>query len=98
MTADQNTETAAISAPDIEKALLAFLAGHISTAVETDQDLFGTGLVTSMFAMQLVVHLEEAYDIAIVGPELNIDNFRTVQRMTDLVLRLRAQEDVTQGG
>ncbi|MDQ0936687.1 acyl carrier protein [Streptomyces turgidiscabies] len=98
MTADQNIETAAISAPDIEKALLAFLAGHISTTVELDQDLFGTGLVTSMFAMQLVVHLEEAYDIAIVGPELNIYNFRTVQRMTELVLRLRAQEGVTQGG
>lgn len=98
MTADQNTETAAISAPDIEKALLAFLAGHITATVELDQDLFGTGLVTSMFAMQLVVHLEEAYDIAIVGPELNIDNFRTVRRMTDLVLRLRAHESVTQGG
>jgi len=48
--------------------------------------------------MELVVHLEETYDIAIVGPELNIDNFRTVQRMTELVLRLRAHEGVTQGG
>jgi methoxymalonate biosynthesis acyl carrier protein len=43
-----------------------------------------------MFAMQLVVHLEESYDIAIIGPELKLDNFRTVQAMTDLVLRLRA--------
>ena len=35
-----------------------------------------------MFAMQLVVHLEESYDIAIIGPELKLDNFRTVQAMT----------------
>jgi methoxymalonate biosynthesis acyl carrier protein len=57
--------------------------------VAPDQDLFKSGLVSSMFAMQLVVHLEEAYDIAIVGPELKLDNFRTVQAMTNLVLRLR---------
>jgi methoxymalonate biosynthesis acyl carrier protein len=35
------------------------------------------------------VHLEEDYDIAIIGPELKLDNFRTVQAMTGLVLRLR---------
>jgi methoxymalonate biosynthesis acyl carrier protein len=57
--------------------------------VAPDQDLFGSGLVSSMFAMQLVVHLEEAYDIAVIGPELKLDNFRTVQAMTRLVLRLR---------
>jgi methoxymalonate biosynthesis acyl carrier protein len=39
--------------------------------------------------MQLVVHLEESYDIAIIGPELKLDNFRTARAMTDLVLRLR---------
>jgi methoxymalonate biosynthesis acyl carrier protein len=46
-----------------------------------------------MFAMQLVVHLESAYDIAIIGPELKLDNFRTVRAMADLVLRLRAGSD-----
>jgi methoxymalonate biosynthesis acyl carrier protein len=96
MTADQNTETGAIGAPDIEKALLTFLEGRIKTSVAPDQDLFGSGLVTSMFAMELVVHLEEAYDIAIVGPELKLDNFRTVQRMTELVLRLREADGVVQ--
>jgi methoxymalonate biosynthesis acyl carrier protein len=46
-----------------------------------------------MFAMHLVVHLEESYDIAIVGPELKLDNFRTVQAMAQLVLRLRDAGD-----
>jgi methoxymalonate biosynthesis acyl carrier protein len=35
------------------------------------------------------VHLEETYDIAIVGPELKLDNFRSVQAMARLVMRLR---------
>ncbi|QKG19182.1 acyl carrier protein [Actinomadura verrucosospora] len=93
MTAEQAAEAAPISARAVEEALLAFLAERIKTAVAVDQDLFGSGLVSSMFAMQLVVHLEEAYDIAIIGPELKLDNFRTVQAMTALVLRLSAARD-----
>lgn len=73
----------------IEESLLAFLSDAIKTEVTADADLFGSGLVSSMFAMQLVVHLEEAYDISIVGPELKLDNFRTVGDMANLVLRLR---------
>jgi methoxymalonate biosynthesis acyl carrier protein len=86
MTAEQ--AVAPVTAETIEDALLSFLAERVKTLVTPDQDLFSSGLVSSMFAMQLVVHLEEAYDIAIIGPELKLDNFRTVQAMTGLVLRL----------
>jgi methoxymalonate biosynthesis acyl carrier protein len=86
----------AISEPTadaIERALLGYLSERVKASVAPDQDLFGSGLVSSMFAMQLVVHLEETYDIAIVGPELKLDNFRTVQAMTRLVLLLREGAD-----
>jgi methoxymalonate biosynthesis acyl carrier protein len=94
------TEQAATpaAATEIETGLLAFLADRIKSEVTLDQDLFSSGLVSSMFAMQLVVHLEEAYDIAIIGPELKLDNFRTVQAMTSLVLRLRAAADADGNG
>ncbi|MFF7756249.1 acyl carrier protein [Streptomyces sp. NPDC007971] len=85
-------ETSPLTAESLEKELLDFLAERIKSTVEVDQDLFASGLVSSMFAMQLVVHLEEAYDIAIVGGDLKLDNFRTVQTMTGLVLRLRDAE------
>jgi methoxymalonate biosynthesis acyl carrier protein len=80
---------APLTTESVEDALLGFLAERIKTKVAADQDLFKSGLVSSMFAMQLVVHLEESYDIAIIGPDLKLDNFRTVQAMTGLVLRLR---------
>jgi methoxymalonate biosynthesis acyl carrier protein len=86
MTAEQTISPVTEAA--VEEALLGFLAERVKAPVEPDQDLFGSGLVSSMFAMQLVVHLEETYDIAIIGPELTLDNFRTVQAMTALVLRL----------
>jgi methoxymalonate biosynthesis acyl carrier protein len=90
MTTDQASESAPATPEAIEDALQSFLSGRIKTEVALDQDLFKSGLVSSMFAMELVVHLEESYDIAIIGPELKLDNFRTIQAMTALVLRLRA--------
>jgi methoxymalonate biosynthesis acyl carrier protein len=98
MTAEQTSAVAPVTADSIEQTLLSFLTERIKTSVAPDHDLFSSGLVSSMFAMQLVVFLEETYDIAIVGPELKLDNFRTVQAMTGLVLRLRdgsgpAQDD-----
>jgi methoxymalonate biosynthesis acyl carrier protein len=98
MTAEQDVAVApltveSIPVGSIESALVEFLAGTVKSDVAPDQDLFASGLVSSMFAMQLVVHLESAYDIAIIGPELKLDNFRTVQAMADLVLRLRASAD-----
>jgi methoxymalonate biosynthesis acyl carrier protein len=87
MTADQ--WTAPVTTEAIQEELQGFLARQVKTSVEVDRDLFKSGLVSSMFAMQLVVHLEESYDIAIIGPELKLDNFRTVQAMAQLVLRLR---------
>jgi methoxymalonate biosynthesis acyl carrier protein len=44
--------------------------------------------------MQLVVHLESTYDIAIIGSELKLDNFRTAKVMAALVLRL-SEDGVT---
>ncbi|MER6401093.1 MULTISPECIES: acyl carrier protein [unclassified Kitasatospora] len=78
-----------LTAETLQKEILGFLAERIKTDVELDQDLFASGVVSSMFAMQLVVHLEDAYDIAIVGGDLKLDNFRTVGGMAGLVLRLR---------
>jgi methoxymalonate biosynthesis acyl carrier protein len=84
--------TEPLTTESIEAALKTFLTDKIGADVDSDQDLFGSGLVSSMFAMQLVVELESTYDIAIIGPELKLDNFRTVRAMTDLVLRLRAAD------
>ncbi|GAA3584691.1 hypothetical protein GCM10022222_81680 [Amycolatopsis ultiminotia] len=77
----------------VEAQLLAFLTERIKAPVEPADDLFRAGLVSSMFAMQLVVHLEDTYDIEIVGPELTLDHFRSVEAMTALVLRLSGKND-----
>ncbi|MFF2024206.1 acyl carrier protein [Streptomyces sp. NPDC058171] len=77
------------NAHDLEKELLEFLAERTKTAWDADTDLFGDGGLSSLFAMQLVVHLEKTYAIAVRGADLRLDNFRTVRRMAELVDRLR---------
>lgn len=73
---------------EIKKGLQGFLAERTKTTVGTDADLFASGLVNSMFAMELVVHLEQNYGVAVQGPDLRMANFKTIDAMTALVLRL----------
>ena len=85
---DQTAATSPLTAEAIENALTGYLSEKTKTEIKPDDDVFASGLVSSMFAMQLVVHLESTYDVAIVGPELKLDNFRTARVMAELVQRL----------
>ncbi|GAB7030140.1 acyl carrier protein [Streptomyces sp. NPDC021749] len=84
------TEGAAVAPADHDVAaeLLEFLTAKTRTNWEADQDIFAVGGMSSLFAMQLVVHLEKTYAITISGADLMLDNFRTVDAMVRLVRRL----------
>lgn len=78
----------------ISERISRFLLERTKTAWDPDTDIFDSGTVSSLFATELVVFLEESFDIEIVGRDLRLDNFRTVRVMTALVERLRqAAED-----
>jgi methoxymalonate biosynthesis acyl carrier protein len=73
----------------VQAELLEFINKRTGIQLQVDTDLFNRGLISSMFAMELVVHVEETFGIDVEGPDLAIDNFRTVQSMIELVRRLR---------
>jgi methoxymalonate biosynthesis acyl carrier protein len=73
----------------IQTNVTEFVEKQTKQPVTTDLDLFGSGLVSSLFALQLVLHVETEFGVAVHGGELKLDNFRTVDGITDLVLRLR---------
>lgn len=75
---------------EISDSLTRHLESRLKTTVAPDTDLFAAGLVTSMFAMELVVHLEQSYGVLIEGQDLKLANFRTVDAMTALVHRLNS--------
>ncbi len=55
--------------------------------LKDDDDIFSLGFVTSMFALQLVNFLEREFNIALENEDLEIDNFRSVNVLTNLVQR-----------
>ncbi|QWF84527.1 acyl carrier protein [Amycolatopsis sp. CA-230715] len=73
----------------IQRDLLAFLEERTKLQWAPDVDLFESRELSSMFAMELVVFLEQRFGVEIVGSDLNLANFRTVLLMVDLVRRLR---------
>jgi len=83
--------TERVQTPEAIRAnLTEFVEQQTKQPVTADLDLFGSGFVSSLFALQLVVQVETAFGVAVEGPDLKLDNFRTIETITDLVLRLTA--------
>jgi len=86
---EMTTKDKTLTAEAIADEILHFVEAKIKNSVWKDQDLFESGLVSSLFAMELISYLEKSYSVAIDGPDLRLDNFRSVETMTGLVLRLK---------
>ncbi|MFG2004656.1 acyl carrier protein [Spirillospora sp. NPDC048911] len=80
--------TTASSVAEIEQRIGAFLETKTKTTWEPEVDLFASGVVSSLFAMELVVFVEGTFGITVEGADLAIDNFRTLRSMSSLVTRL----------
>ncbi|TFI53954.1 acyl carrier protein [Mastigocladus laminosus UU774] len=55
--------------------------------LQVDEDIFSLGFVNSMFAMQLVLFVEQEFQIAIENEDLEFENFRTINSIANLVER-----------
>ncbi|HEY0447605.1 acyl carrier protein [Actinophytocola sp.] len=66
-----------------------YLEAKANAPVSPDTDLAAAGVLTSMVAMEIVVFLESTFAVSVVGRDLKLDNFRTVDNMVALVTRLR---------
>jgi methoxymalonate biosynthesis acyl carrier protein len=93
-TPNQATEP---SAEVIADRISGFLQERTKITWAPEADLFESGSVSSLFAMELVAFLEDTFDIEIAGRDLRLDNFRTVRVMTGLVQRLRESEEDDRG-
>jgi acyl carrier protein len=52
-----------------------------------DDDLFESGIVNSLFAVQLMTFVEKTFAIEVGMDDLDIENFKSVNATTALVLR-----------
>lgn len=74
--------------PENKVKIKTFLAQHIRKVdLEDDTDIFTGGYVNSLFAMQLIVFLENEFHLTIENDDLNFDNFRSIGALASLVER-----------
>ena len=84
------------SGGDTRGRIRTFLARYIRERdLRDDEDIFATGSVNSLFAMQLVLFIEKEFGITIGNQDLEIASFRSVDAMAALVRR--KQEGAAQG-
>lgn len=66
-----------------------------TTNLQDDDDIFASGFVNSLFAMQLIAFLEKEFDLKVEDEDLELSNFNSIAAMTAFIGRKKA---VTVGG
>ena len=81
-----------VEAAQIKEIVREFISTSINLANwKDDENLFDSGLVNSLFAVQLMTFIEKTFAIE-VGPEdLDIENFKSLNAMTAFVLQKNGQ-------
>ncbi|MEM6613076.1 MAG: acyl carrier protein [Cyanobacteria bacterium P01_C01_bin.72] len=76
---------------EVQSRIKVFLAKFFGNHdLQPDEDIFALGFVNSMFAMQLVLFVEQEFKITVDNEDLELDNFRTINAITSLVERKSA--------
>lgn len=75
----------------VRETVTNFLLGSISIAnLNGDDHLFESGIVNSLFAVQLMTFLEKNFAIEIGMDDLDIENFKSVNATTAFVMRKKS--------
>jgi methoxymalonate biosynthesis acyl carrier protein len=68
----------------IKEFLSRFFKSH---DLQPDEDIFALGFVNSLLAMQLVAFVEKEFGIRVEDEDLDLDNFRSINAISNLVSR-----------
>jgi len=58
--------------------------------IDADLNIFEEGLVSSLFAIELMTFIEKNFKIKVTMDDLDMDNFNTVNHICDFVMRKTA--------
>lgn len=66
-------------------------AGVPSEQITADSPLLEQGVLDSVRTARLLAHIRTAYGVRVPPVHMTGENFRTLEAITDLILRLRSQ-------
>ena len=70
-----------------DKIMEFFKMNNKAEGLTDDTDLFKGGYVNSLFALQMVMYLEETFKIKIKNKEITEKNFKTIESIAQVVQR-----------
>ncbi|MEV5379876.1 acyl carrier protein [Streptomyces nondiastaticus] len=81
--------------PDtVRERTRAYMEEYIGQRIGDDEDIFAAGLASSLFVIQLVTFVEEAFGVTVHTEELTFANFGSPDAVTRFVAAKAAQEEV----
>lgn len=86
-----NTELTQSASEDTKERTRAFLFRFVrARTIQDTDDIFTSGMVNSLFAMQLVLFVEKEFGVKVANEDLDLKNFRSVDAITNFIARKRA--------
>ncbi|MFC4493035.1 acyl carrier protein [Streptomyces ovatisporus] len=81
---------------EIGRQVTEFLTAALRRPVEPDDDYFALGLADSLFALELVTFVESRFSLTVEVEDLDLDSFRTANRITRFVQRKTGSPEFTE--
>jgi methoxymalonate biosynthesis acyl carrier protein len=76
------------SANDVKGIVRSFILSSVSlSSLNDDDNLFESGIVNSLFAVQLMTFIEKTFGVEVGMDDLDIDNFKSVNATSAFVAR-----------
>jgi len=75
----------------VKQAVRDFIQASINIdALGDEENLFESGIVNSLFAIQLMTFIERTFDIEVATDDLDIENFKSIDATAAFVARKMA--------
>jgi len=81
---------------EITSEITEFLTAVLRKPVGPDDDYFELGLADSLFALELVTFVEGRFDLTVEVEDLDLESFRTANRITRFVQRKTGAPEFTE--
>jgi methoxymalonate biosynthesis acyl carrier protein len=76
----------------VKESIRRFILSSIAIPhLKDDDDLFESGIVNSLFAVQLMTYVEKAFSIEVGIEDLDIENFKSLNATTAFILKKNEQ-------
>jgi acyl carrier protein len=73
---------------EIREAVRNFIVRSVNlNGLSDDDNLFESGIVNSLFAIQLLTFIEKTFDIEVTQDDLDIENFKSIEAAAAFVAR-----------